>query len=199
VLWRSASRFGCAKRGRPRVCLSPHRIGVLETYGLLSSVEMISRVNRSNEPECCSAYRGGGALGVSRTSAAARPAVTAEHCSLALCAPCRIIAGFQHSAHVCDRWLGATCSIVRPGARMAMRRGEPHRSAPRGVLQGPLPPVLRGMPWPRGRWGGRRHQRGRMALVACAACVPGAFVLEATDWLTTQGTRRLEHARTPHH
>jgi hypothetical protein len=34
--------------------------------------------------------------------------MTAEHCSMAFCAPCRIIAGFQHSAHVCDRWLGET-------------------------------------------------------------------------------------------
>ena len=51
--------------------------------------------------------------------------LSAEHSPIAFFAPCTIIA-IPTYCNVCYRWRGDTGCIVRPGARVVMRCGEPH-------------------------------------------------------------------------
>ena len=85
--------------------------------------------------------------------------MTVGHVPMSLCAPCTIIARFQHVSHDCHRWRGATWFIVRLITRVVMRREEPQGSAHDGsddrggpvrpfcitaeCFNGPCPPVPR--------------------------------------------------------
>jgi hypothetical protein len=58
--------------------------------------------------------------------------MTVEPFSISFFDPCMIIARIQHISQPCHRQSGDTCFIVRPGARVVMRRGEPQGRAQGG-------------------------------------------------------------------